>query len=150
MRTKDSELGMIRPEDAQAGLTHGVPGLAADGLHPAHLPLVPMADEPGWMRARVDVEAAMDLVRTPDFVTWQGACWLFHCGRPMVFVGEWKQGDLLARSDGSERGARAVLASVSLTPPAIEELYEELDHIGGVYTFRCGACGVLRGSYDFD
>lgn len=148
MRTQVTELGTIGPEHAREGLTHGVPGLDPSQVHASNLPLVAQPDEPEWMRARVDVEDALELVRTPTFHTWQGAVWMFHCGRPMVFVGEWKEAELVSRSNGTEAGARELLAS--LVPDASDDLYDALDRAGGVYAFRCGVCGALRGSYDMD
>ncbi len=42
----------------------------------------------GRVEAIVPSELLWALVKTPPYTTWQGERWLFHCGRPMVFVGE--------------------------------------------------------------
>jgi hypothetical protein len=80
--TKDTELGMIRHEDAVRGVTFGAPGLDRPGFD-----LVPLSD--GWVGARLPT--MLELVRTSGYSTIQGERWLFCCKMPMVYVGEWSR-----------------------------------------------------------
>ncbi len=70
--TKDTVLGMVTGDHAVEGLTHGIPGLISKDYE-----LVPSEDDPEWIRAKVSSELLLELVRTPNYTTWQGECWHF-------------------------------------------------------------------------
>lgn len=135
----DSELGMVRPEDADDGLTHGLPLDDPSALAGWELVRVE-ADEP-WYRVRVDPRELHELLRTPRFHSWQGSTWLFCCKKACVFVGD------------LPREARNVdaIAKAFDTPDDSEELLERIeDESVCTYAFRCRACGRLRAYYDMD
>ena len=85
----NTEYGMVRPEDARAGVTHGVP------LDPKRLPDLPLVAHPidpafpdeHWYSVKCDPQDLEELTRTPKYHTWQGEQWLFCCGKPAVFAG---------------------------------------------------------------
>ncbi len=140
--TKDTVLGMVTWDQAVEGLTHGVPGLISKDFE-----LVPSEDSPDWMRAKVSPDLLLELVRTPNYTTWQGERWHFCCGKPMVYVGEWKEEEFKRHapaSDGKAFFKRAVIDGVD------ESFWGVLQNIGGPYMFRCPLCGTLRGHYDMD
>ena len=86
--TKDTVFGMIRWQEAQKGQTHGIPGNA---------PRLPQTDvewveaEGGWKAARLASDMMWELLRTPNYTTWQGEQWQFDGQEPMLYVGEWNQ-----------------------------------------------------------
>jgi hypothetical protein len=82
--TKDTELGMIRHEEALRGVTHGVPG-----LNRADFDLVPLDD--GWVGAKLPKPTMLELLRTPSYPSIQGERWLFCCKCPMTYVGQWSR-----------------------------------------------------------
>ena len=87
--TMNTEYGMVRPEDARAGVTHGVP------LDPKRLPDLPLVAHPidpafpdeHWYSIKCDPQDLEELTRTPKYHTWQGEQWLFCCGnRSFVLI----------------------------------------------------------------
>jgi hypothetical protein len=82
--TKDTEVGMIRHQDALRGVTHGVPDLD----HP-DFEMVPLEDD--WVGARLPIPMMLELLRTPGYPSIQGEKWLFCCRAPMIYVGEWSR-----------------------------------------------------------
>ena len=68
--TKDTEFGMISWEQLVDGWTHGVPGLNVEGFETRE-------SEGGWVQVKLPDEVLCELVKTPDFHTWQGSVWLF-------------------------------------------------------------------------
>jgi uncharacterized protein CbrC (UPF0167 family) len=143
--TKDTELGMISWEQAFAGVTHGVPGLA----HP-DFEMVPVPGDEGWIAARLPQEMMFELLRTPGYVTIQGESWLFCCRRPMVYIGTWShQQDFIDHAPGGDGGK----LFEDMVEDADDRIWEFLGQGGdsiGVYVFRCGSCARLRAHYDFD
>lgn len=140
--TKDTVLGMVTWEQAIEGLTHGVPGLASEDFE-----LVPSDDDPEWMRAKVSPSLLLELVRTPPYTTWQGERWHFCCGKPMIYVGEWKETEFKRHApdgDGKAFFKMAVIDDVD------ESFWGILKNVGGPYMFRCPECGRLGGHYDMD
>ncbi len=138
--TSDTELGMVSFEQAVEGLTHGLPGLAT-----ADYELVETDSD--WVRARLDSDIMFELLRTPNFLTWQGERWMFCCGRPMVYTDRWLQKRFF--DEAGDEGAEALYDSLVDMPypppwdwdqPAAEDF--------GVYMFRCDACGKRRGYWD--
>lgn len=145
-RTHDTELGMVTPELARDGLTHGVPGPALPGWESSSSP-----NDPSWRRYHVRRELLEELVRTPTFTTWQGCYWSFHCQQPMIFVGEWRAEQWIAFA-GCEDAARALLPEVVPRDLFFDDLWDDLSSeesgIGGLYTFRCPKCGTHQASWD--
>jgi uncharacterized protein CbrC (UPF0167 family) len=139
--TKDTELGMISWEQAFAGVTHGVPGLA----HP-DFEMVPQPDS-DWIGARLPPETMFELLRTPSYRTIQGESWLFCCRRPMVFIGTWSRQDFIDHAPDGD--ARKLFEEIVLN--CGEDLWEVTrGESTGVYVFRCGACARLKAHWDFD
>ncbi len=91
--TKDTEAGVVTLVHALLGRTHGLPfppgPLAqtawadASTDHPtlAGWP-VTEPDADGWRAAMIPAEVLRELVRSPNYISWQGEQWLFHCRRP--------------------------------------------------------------------
>lgn len=140
--TKNTELGMIRWQDAVRGVTHGAPGLDRD--HPEY-DIVP-TDEEDWFAARLPSEVMFELLRTPTYSTWQGERWLFCCRRPMVYVGDWTEDDFDRHAPDGD--GRAHLLRV--IDDAYPEMWGGLGRTVSTYVFRCPACGRHRGHFDMD
>jgi uncharacterized protein CbrC (UPF0167 family) len=137
---KDTVFGAVWWELAVQGLTHGVPGQERDDFE-----LVPVEDEPEWLRARIPCECLFELLRTPCYSTWQGECWDFCCREPMVYVGVWKEPDFARHApdgDGKQLCRQIV--------PQGDELWGGLGQIGGPYVFRCAHCGKRAAHWDMD
>lgn len=150
--TKDTEAGMVTPAHASLGKTHGLPspativgGSPTIAGWPASVP-----NEDGWSAAVIPSDVLRDLVGSPNYITWQGERWLFHCRRPMIYVGLWGKRDFTSSaSDGDGRS----FANASAKLP--EDVWEYLSDRGGdgailVYMFECSACGDHRGHWDTD
>jgi uncharacterized protein CbrC (UPF0167 family) len=95
--TIDTEHGMVRPEDAERGMTHGIP---FDLKNLPNLQLVPHPVDPDfpnehWYSVRHKVEDLTELTRTPAYHALQGEQWLFCCGRPAIFIGSLKKQRLI-------------------------------------------------------
>ncbi|ULH15519.1 CbrC family protein [Deinococcus sp. KNUC1210] len=136
--THDTELGMVRWEDAQRGMTHGVPGTAHPGVPSS-------VNEDGWHQAHVPVPALMQLVHTPNFVSWQGEQWLFCHQKPMIYLGAWKQAAFQAAAPHGN--GKALFLSV--LDERNEELWTYVDRSQiGVYVFQCQECARLRAYHD--
>jgi uncharacterized protein CbrC (UPF0167 family) len=150
----DTELGVVGRAEAEAGLTRGVP--LDDPRELAGYDLVPRPVDPAYPRerayaVRIPVAELRELVTTPRYATRHGTRWLFHCGRPCIFVGPVTP-DLLAQATGStDRAilARAIAALVGAPDPDGLDLLEalEADTISA-YAFRCQTCGRLRGHHE--
>jgi len=139
--TQDTEIGMVRWQDAVVGMTHGRPGLRQTDFE-----LSPGKSK-GWLQARVPSEVLMELTRTPSYTTWQGEQWLFCCRKPMTFLGAWDAADF---NHNAQDGVGRVL---------FEQVVEDQQPrmweygIGGgvcVYAFRCASCARLRAHWDMD
>ncbi len=125
----DTELGLVNMDDAQAGVTQGLPEhLSPEEDYEAH-----QTEDDEWVRYRVDKDTLLELVRTPNYITWQGDNWLFHHKQPMIYVGVW--GELTAEVPESLKAE-------------CEAIREENDG-ATIYVFRCVACGEHRVHYDF-
>ncbi|MGY2896862.1 uncharacterized protein CbrC (UPF0167 family) [Deinococcus sp. UYEF24] len=129
---------MVRWEDAQRGITHGVPG-------DAHPDFPSSVNEDGWIQAHVPVSELMQLVHTPDFVSWQGEQWLFCHRQPMTYLGVWQQAEFQkAAPDGDGK-----TFFLNVLDESDEELWEYADSSQiGVYVFQCQECARLREYYD--
>ena len=137
---KDTEFGMIGPEQAAAGLTHGAPALESDQVEIVEL-------EDGWRAAKLAPEAMWELLRTPTYVSWQGEVWLFSGGRPMVFQGSWSREQFNARAkDGNGKALFEEIVE-DLPPFDIWERFEPGSELC-VYVFECATTGTLRANWD--
>jgi uncharacterized protein CbrC (UPF0167 family) len=137
--TKDTEYGAVSWDDAVRGRTHGVPNLTrAEGFTVAE----PDAD--GWVSVHIPPMILLELVRTPNYTTWQGERWLFCCSSAMVHVGEWTRDDLVRHVPGDPEAA--FLAIFEGSEPW---MWNYLGSPGwGFYAFRCRACDRVRGHVD--
>jgi uncharacterized protein CbrC (UPF0167 family) len=136
--TKNTDLGMIRHEDATRGITHGYPGLA----HP-DFELVPLEDD--WVGARLPVAMMLELTRTPGYSSIQGETWLFCCKKPMIYVGPWRReqfAKMAPDGNGKEFFHRVVR-------DAVDGLWEDrLGDLTGIYVFRCSTCDQHSAHWD--
>jgi uncharacterized protein CbrC (UPF0167 family) len=136
---KDTELGMIRHEDAMRGITHGMPVLDRQDVElvrPIHTT---------WVCAKLSTPTMLELIRTPTYLTIQGEKWLFCCGGPMVYIGPWSREKFSEIApDGN---GRAFFHQV--VDDTIEGLWEDTLHDEtGVYVFRCPVCKKYRAHWD--
>lgn len=152
--TIDTEYGMVRPEDALNGRTHGLP------LDPNNLPNLPLVahavdlkfrDE-HWYSVQFASDDLIELTRTPSYHTRQGERWLFCCEKPSIFMGcldSSKLAQLASERSSTNEATIASLLSISVDeakwmPSAIER------DSGGLYLFRCQSCSRLRAHFDID
>jgi len=159
--TKDTEAGMVTPVHAELGTTHGLPfppgrlaqtaWVDASSDHPtlAGWPVTePNAD--GWRAAVIPAEVLRELVRSPNYVTWQGEHWLFHCRRPMRYLGLWGKRDFNAAAPDGDGRALAV-SSAHLHEEAWQDLSEQAGESAVLtYMFECCECHAHRGHWDID
>lgn len=144
-RSVDTELGMVRPEDAKAGITHGVPAeLVTDPRGAA-----PVAAE-STMRFAVDAALLGELTRTPAYDCRQGEAWLFCCGAPMIFTGRLcaEPGDRCPALDALCQRLRLTREAVVAALLEIDEAADVLEQLMlnriDLYAFRCPRCGRRR------
>jgi hypothetical protein len=145
----DTELGMVRAEDAEEGLTHGFPKSAA----PPGYELVEMraaaGDTEPWVRVRMSEASLTELLRTPKYETWQGERWLFCCTQPRVFVGPLKEA-LLERLRETQETQEEVVGQL-LQVDAREAHRRTTEVLKGrisMYVFRCTTCKKHRAHWD--
>lgn len=150
--TMDTEAGMVTPVHALRGRTHGrlSPSTLADAEPTLAGWPVTGADASGWRRAIVPTPVLIELVRTPNYVTWQGEQWLFHCRRPMRYLGLWGKVDFTAAAPDDDGSAHALR-----TADLPEDVWEHLSERPGessilTYMFECPTCGAHRGHWDVD
>jgi uncharacterized protein CbrC (UPF0167 family) len=81
----------------------------------------------------------VELLRTPGYLAHQGENWLFCCGGPMVYVGQWS-GDKFAG-----------LAPDQLVDSPMDGLWENpyCDETK-LCAFRCATCKKYRAYWDAD
>lgn len=166
--TMDTEAGMIRWQDAMAGRSHGLPFPAepkvwaigdegADAQADARTPVVAgfattEANEDGWRGVLIPSEMMLELTRTPSYSTWQGENWLFHCQRPMRYIGRWGREQFDAEAPDGDGMALAI---------AVADFHEDAWTHGlaakpsansavTAYMFGCPACEAVRGHWDVD
>jgi Uncharacterised protein family (UPF0167) len=139
---KDSVLGLITPEGAALGITGGIPRLARDEFE-----LVAVAgSEMDWVYAKVPTEDLFEILRTPDYRTWQGEQWQFCCRRPMVYIGVWKRSDF----EWFAQGGEAEALFYECVGEDEHRSWDWIAEMGGPYMFRCKKCGSYRGHHDND
>lgn len=143
--SKSTELGLVTWENAIEGVTGGVPGRPTEQFE---LVLTDADPDGDWYGSRVPNEHLWELLRTPGISSWQGEDWLFCCRRPMTYLGGW----------------RTVLEKLRPEDPAAfcDALFDPDDEVRtwgyeafeygnlSLYTYRCGTCGRLRGTWDSD
>lgn len=137
--TKDSDFGMISWEQMESGWTHGVPGAQFPGFDTR-------TTAEGWVQVRLARETLSELTRTPEFVTWQGAHWLFQGVQPMIYIGEWKKRDFEIHAPNGMRPEEffsQVLRGFDL------RLWQYADKVC-IYIFRDGLTGAYAAFYDMD
>lgn len=152
--TMNTEYGMVRPEDARAGVTHGVP------LDPKRLPDLPLVAHPidpafpdeHWYSVKCDPQDLEELTRTPKYHTWQGEQWLFCCGRPAVFAGTLNSRSLAKFAPRIGTSPQDILDGlVSQLGIRLPISLQDLDGGSvGVYVFRCRECQGLLSHVDCD
>ncbi|MGG6463726.1 CbrC family protein [Solilutibacter silvestris] len=136
--TKDSELGMISWGQAFEGITHGVPGLKNPNFE-----LVELKD--GWIGAILPSEIMFELLRTPDYITWQGDQWLFCCKHPMTFMGFKTAQQLLAL----DKQYTEETLFQKVTQGRFTFSHGAIDGFS-FYLFKCKTCGTNRFHWDMD
>ena len=145
--SKDTELGRITFASTFSGITEGFRELTKPGYE-----LVPIRDDRGNRRiaARLPIATMLELLHTPSYVTSQGVNWLFCCGEPMTYVGEWTPSDLrmIAPNGGPDFFQQPVGGPAGLD---VDQMCECLDSGDmDVYGFRCLSCGSHSAHYDID
>jgi hypothetical protein len=167
--TRDTELGMVRREDAERGMTHGLPLSGPNALPEYELipheaePVDRMAvgvapfprnDSSHWYHVRVGKDALLELLRTPEFSTWQGARWLFCCRRPAVFIGEAPFEALAHELRGNRKLLRPRIGEMfGISDDDADDLLDDVldgEHVHYTYAFRCTRCERLRAYEDHD
>lgn len=140
--TKDTEAGMISEEQLITGWTHGNPN--PDFLRGFEIRKDPESED-GWYQAKVSTEDMYELLRTPDYETWQGDNWQFHNGHPMAFVGEWNRDDF-------DRNRGDATVEDFMVQVLGSEFRCSLEYEDAVckYIFQDTMSGIFKGHYDFD
>lgn len=139
----DTELGMVRPEDAARGETHGIPVADDDTLSGLNVTGETREGTERWVRLGFAVDDLVELTRTPTYSTWQGESWLFCCNRPMVFEGSVTEAALATH--GEPAHVLAEMLGVPVADPVIERVFEDR---ASAYGFRCQVCGKRRAHWD--
>ncbi len=97
--------------------------------------------------------ALAELRRTPQFISWQQACWLVHCNDFMEYLGIWEPDDFYENADDGD--GRALFRE--MTDPGDWHIWDESLRADGerleswdasYYVFRCLHCSKLRGNWD--
>ena len=150
----DTEYGMVRPEDAVNGHTHGIP---LDPQNLPDLPLIAHAVDPEfpderWYSVQFAAADLLELTRTPSYHTWQGERWLFCCNKPSIFLGCIDSDQLTEIAAASEASREATIAnllsaSMDVAPRLLTSM---VDGTGSLYLFRCQSCSRLRAHFDMD
>jgi uncharacterized protein CbrC (UPF0167 family) len=152
----DTELGVVGRAQAEAGTIDGVP--LDDPRELAGYDLVPQPVDRAFPRertyaVRIPVAELRELVTTPRYATRRGTRWLFHCGRPCVFLGAVTV-DLLAQLAGSSAREPMATALAALVGVPATDGADLLDALAadalGVHAFRCRTCAGLRAHRDGD
>ena len=148
---KQTEFGLVGVDEALSGVTGGVPGLKTDQFAAVVLDENwTDASSPGeqdvWSGARVPSEHLWELLGTPTYLGWQGEQWLFCCGEPMTYLGNWP--DVIARFHPEDPDAlfAQIYATTGDEWPATARDFES--HDPEMYVFRCRRCERLRAHFD--
>ena len=141
--TLDTELGMIRVEDAEKGLTHGLPLSNPPVVGEYELvphPVDPNLPDQNWFHIRIDSEYLLELLRSPIYHTWQGDNWQFCCQRPCAFLGSLPAG-ALSNTDS--------IANWFRSPDWVAVRNRDFGSLT-YYVFQCVTCGAFRHHEDCD
>jgi uncharacterized protein CbrC (UPF0167 family) len=130
---------MISSEQVESGWSHGVPGRHFPGFETR-------VTENGWVQAKLPIEVLSELVRTPDFITWQGAVWLFRGAEPMIYIGEWKKQDFEERCPAGTSPGEYFKEVVQDT---VRDQWIHADSFC-IYVFRDRVTGAHAAYYDMD
>lgn len=147
--TRDTEAGMVTPDDGLVERTQGLPFAPVSGVERFGLPVGPPNDD-GWCTVSIPANVLTELVRSPRYVTWQGETWLFHCGDAMRYLGLWGKRDFIRAAKDSQP-AELARAAVGIEADSYAELADVAaeSHVC-VYMFECRSCGAFRGYWDCD
>ncbi len=138
---QDTEFGMLTPELAAQGRTHGIPRDLLEIL-PGAASLEWTVDDSDWAWPRIDAAGLELLTHTPSISSWQEPTWLFEDERPMTFLGYWEERHFEA---AAPRLGEALFRGI--VDEWAYESWGELGHRISVYMFR-GESGRLRGVAD--
>ena len=145
--TLDTELGMVRVEDALNGLTHGLPlgnpPVLGDHELVPH-PVDPNFPDQTWYHVRIDSEHLLEMLRSPNYHTWQGDNWQFCCKRPCAFLGSLPAGAL------AESKSPADAIADWFRSPNWDAVGNNAFGSLTYYVFQCVSCGGLRHHEDCD
>jgi len=103
----------------------------------------------------IDKEKLIELMRTPQIVTWQQELWLTHCDDFMTYKGTWEPNDFKKNSKNQD-GRKLFLEMTNtelnnLWDDSLENGESELtEWYATYYVFECSHCGKLRGNWDCD
>ncbi|MGD2131543.1 MAG: hypothetical protein PVI23_02055 [Maricaulaceae bacterium] len=137
--TKDTDYGMVSWQELEEGWSHGVPRPAPEGLRSRQ-------SAGGWTQTQLPTDALFELTSTPDFLTCQGAVWLFSGARPMIYVGEWRKADFVAHAPNG-RDAKEFFLNV--VRDADDETWSYADSVF-VYVFKDQVTDAYAAYYDLD
>ena len=136
--TSDTELGMVSWEQSLTGVTHGIPG-----LNNSDFEMVPTDSE--WVGARLDLSHINEILRTPNFSTWQGERWLFCCKQPMVYNGSWSHDDFDSHSTDGDGRSFFLRVVEDAQPEMWDTNYGDCT---SYYAFQCNKCHAVRVNWD--
>jgi len=101
-------------------------------------------DNVGWLPADTPAKVVAEIeTRTPGFVGWQQAHWLFHCGDGAAYLGRVGYRELQQYPDALEMALHEndeFHWSVEQSEEYVRSLHPDGDATG--YLFRCLHCGV--------
>ncbi len=154
---QNTEYGLVRYEDAVAGAPWGY----ADDHRKARSHLAMSEDGTGFARIIVPADSSdtpavlprewlIELTRTPTYSTTQGESWLFHCTRPMVYVGEWGKAEFNAHAPNGDGEALFTDALLGWDAGELWRMMREnrLHSEISIYMFHCPVCQKYRGHWD--
>lgn len=144
---KDTELGAIAWVNTLAGLTDPGYGPPHPDFETVAVPAEEDDDEDDeWFAARLPADVMFELLRTPDYISWQGETWLFCCRRPMVYLGSWAEADFDRHAPDGDGPAYFL----QVIPGVTADMWGDMGHSFSTYVFLCPGCGRHRGHYDSD
>ena len=98
-----------------------------------------------WL-CEITPEARNELLRTPGYLSWQDERWLFCCGQPMVYLGDWGRDEFNAQAPNGD-GKLLFDEIVIDREPDMWELDEYGESIS-YYVFQCSQCQKLSCYWD--
>ena len=138
----DMALGLIEWKDAERGW---IEFYRIDDLDPI-IVATPVEGEEMMRRYEFGRGDLVELGRTPVYSTWQSERWLFHCGHPMVYLGQPLESP---ESEVAPEIAAALREVVQSQGWDFEPWADESSRTC-VYLFRCQICGGFGGHSDCD